>query len=368
MTPPRDTSSSDLTKMLDSLDRERSLPSSLDDEASTAADDVGSRPRSIDGVCTAFVLLRIHQLTLIFYSNTRSPTRSIAWATSKRVLPSCESCSAWLLSQQIVLRLIKLRDLSPEIRNVIYQKSLTRPDGKFFIDSAYSIELCRSQAEPFKPPPSHPDYKQHAAFKFTCNVALLRTSKAVHAEAGAIIYGQKLVFIDLTALQSFLAGLRPSQISLLRHVVLAPNIYHSNRRYDMSLMPSVFALLAGADSLETLDPDITQIFRASPRLSNPMIPSDIRVPDWDALVGRAMAADVYCHLFTYLRRAVAVRGIDKVMEVLVVFERILRHGPVYVVSSWPRSVMGVEWTEERRAVTKKAMGEEIVRLLEKDDN
>lgn len=133
-------------------------------------------------------------------------------------------------------------------------------------------------------------------------------------------------------------------------------------------MPSVFSLLTGADSLETLDPDITRIDLASARLRSPTIRSDISVADWDALVGRAMAVDVYCHLFTYLRRAVVVRGIDKVMEVLVVFGRILLHGPVYVVSHWPRSVMGVEWTEERRAVMKNAMGEEIVRLLKKDNN
>lgn len=203
----------------------------------------------------------------------------------------------------------------------------------------------------------------------TLNVALLRTSKAIHDEAGAIIYGQKLVFSDLVALQSFLAGLRPSQISLLRHVVLDTDHVHY-RTNSRPFMPGVFALLAGADSLESLNPDIKHLGLVSMRLNNTMLPYEtINVIDWDATVARAMAAEVYPFLFTYLRRAVVVRGIGKVVEVLDVFDSIFREGPDCIRTTYqPWNVVGVPWTEERKATMKKAMGEEIKRLLKEDNN
>lgn len=254
---------------------------------------------------------------------------------------------------------------------MIYQKALTRPDGKFFVGTKHSNELWRNLAVLGNTPrPSNSlsdEPEKHGAS--TRNLALLRTSKAIHAEAGAIIYGQELVFTDLVDLQNFLAGLRPLHISLLRHVVLAP--VNSLRRHIMRpLMPSVFSLLAGADSLETLDPDIEVIGHAAIRLENSMIPCDaISTAAWDSVVGRAIAAEVYCHLFTYLRRAVAVRGIDKVLDVLHVFPMIFLHGPDHRrAPCQPRNILGVEWTQDRKAVMKKAMGEEIERLLEKDNN
>lgn len=213
----------------------------------------------------------------------------------------------------------------------------------------------------------------------TRNLALLRTNKTIHAEAGAIVYGQKLVFSDLVALQTFLAGLRPSQISLLRHVVLDTNHqphltpvtghwpYRTNTR---PFMPSVFSLLAGADSLEILDPDIKHLDLASVRLNNAMLPYEtISVTGWDATVARAMAAEVYCLLFTYLRRAVVVRGVGKVVEVLDVFDSIFREGPDCIRTHYqPWNVVGVPWTEERKEAMTKAMGEEIKRLLKEDNN
>lgn len=223
----------------------------------------------------------------------------------------------------------------------------------------------------------------------TRNIALLRTSKAIHAEAGAIIYGQKLVFSDLFALQSFLAGLRPSQIRLLRHVVLDTNYrshaapitdrrqrviapgHHWHYRFNTRpFMPGVFALLAGADSLENLDPDIRHLSLESMRSNNAMLPYEtINVIDWDSMVARTMAAEVYCVLFTYLRRAVVVRGIDKVVEVLDVFDSIFREGPDCIRTTYqPWNVVGVPWTEERKAAMKMAMGEEIKRLLKEDNN
>lgn len=238
---------------------------------------------------------------------------------------------------------------------------------------------------PFEP------LSDHANPRVACtrNIALLRTSKAIHDEAGAIIYGQKLVFSDLVALQSFLAGLRPSQISLLRHVILDTN-YRShgtpvtdhrehvvfttpNWHYSADkrpFMPGVFALLAGADSLETLDPDIRHFDLASVILNSAMLPYEtMNITDWDAKVARAMAAEVYCPLFTYLRRAVVVRGIDKVVEVLDVFDSVFRVGPDCIRTTYqPWNVVGVPWTEERKAAMKKAMGEEIKRLLKEDNN
>lgn len=135
-------------------------------------------------------------------------------------------------------------------------------------------------------------------------------------------------------------------------------------------MPGVFALLAGADSLEKLDPDIKHFDLASVGLNKAMLHyQTIDVTDWDATVARAMAAEVYCVLFTYLRRAVVVRGIGKVLEVLDVFDSVFRDGPDCIRTTYqPWNVVGVPWTEERKAAMKTAMGEEIKRLLKEDNN
>lgn len=259
---------------------------------------------------------------------------------------------------------------------------MTTPDGTFFIGTEDSPKLCRRKAVlhhdrpnarsrwSLSPcPPTDPN--QHAAS--TRNLALLRTSKAVYAEAGAILYGQKLVFTNTVALQSFLVVLRPSQISLLRHVVVGPDHWAriEDRRDVMHyLIPSVFALLAGAHSLETLKPDMRWL---GPRCLTPnkavIRDESLSIAEWDAVVARIMAAEVYRHLFTYLRPAAAARGIEKVLEVLDVFGDDFRIGPFIAFLKGyrqPRHMFGVEWTEERKAALRKAMDEEIERLLKED--
>lgn len=274
-----------------------------------------------------------------------------------------------------------------EIRNIIYEKTLTRPDGKFFIGTEHSTTLCRSRAvlgnklSPFTRLSDDRKYTSSAVFSMfgpvnppatsTRNLSILRTSKAVHAEAGTILYGQKLIFTDLAALQSFLSGLKHSQIRLLRHVEIGEDDFE-RYGYQRAFMPGVFALLAGADDLEKLRVPCINKMRAAPfscRDGLHHTDHTTTVERWDAVVARNLAAEVYCRLFTYLREAVAVRGIDEVMGVLDVFEKVFRDGSDCMrIPFRPRQVVGVEWTEERRVAMRKAMGEEIERLLEADNN
>lgn len=276
-----------------------------------------------------------------------------------------------------------------EIRNIIYEKTLTRPDGRFFIGTEHSTTLCRSRAvlgnklSPFTRLSDDRNYTGIAVFSMfgppkkptaavsTRNLSILRTSKAIHAEAGTILYGQKLIFTDLLALQSFLSGLKQSQIRLLRHVAIGEDDFE-RYGYQRAFMPGVFALLAGADNLETLRvPGIDKMRAAAFNCRDGLHHTDhtTTVERWDAVVARNLAAEVYCRLFTYLREAVAIRGIDEVMEVLDVFEKVFRDGPdCFRIPFRPRQVVGVEWTEDRKVAMKKAMGEEIERLLEADNN
>lgn len=286
---------------------------------------------------------------------------------STSLLPSCELHPPCLVRYQRLLKLITRRNLPREIRNIIYHKVLTKPGGTFYIKSVYSDKLCRSRAilrtENHRPTLS--EYYNHIT-ACTRNLAILRTSKAVHAEAGAILYGQKIIFADHVAMQSFLAGLRPSQISLLRHVEIA---FDGDLYLRQELMPSVFALLAGADNLETLDPDMTRIGYVRLRRNKDLLLDDtLSIAGWDAVVARTMAGRVYCHLYTYLRQAVAVRGIDKVMEVLEVFEEDFRVGLGTIDNQFrPKHLLFVKWTEERKTAMKKVMGEEIERLIKAND-
>lgn len=62
------------------------------------------------------------------------------------------------------------------------------------------------------------------------------------------------------------------------------------------------------------------------------------------------------------------RGINKVMEVLSVFDEVFRMGPERLrISFQLRHPVGSEWTEERKAAMKKAVGEEIERLVKADN-
>lgn len=198
----------------------------------------------------------------------------------------------------------------------------------------------------------------------TRNVALLRASKTVHAEAVGILYGQRLVFEDILGLQTFLTNLHPSRIGLLRDVALAfRNQSHEKTNH---LMPRVFSLLAGADNLVTLCPDITDTKSLSFKLSNSFLHADATtsVADWDLAVARSLAAEVYRQIFTYLRWAVPTLGIDKVMEVLDVFWKVFQFGLCAIrAESMPAHVRKAEWTEEREVALRKAMGQEIERLV-----
>lgn len=280
------------------------------------------------------------------------------------------------------------RTLPREIRNLIYEKTLTRPDGRFFIGTEHSTKLCRSRAvlgnklSPFTRLSDDQSPTGKAVFSMfggqhqppaasTRNLSILRTSKAVHAEAGTILYGQKLIFTDLAALQSFLCGLKQSQIRLLRYVAIGEDDFE-RYGYQRAFMPGVFALLAAADDLETLRvPCISQIRAAPFSCRDGLHHTDhtTTIERWDAVVARNLAVEVYCRLYTYLREAVAIRGIDEVMEVLDVFGKVFRDGHDCMrIPFRPRQVVGAEWTEERKVAMKKAMGEEIERLLEADNN
>lgn len=246
-------------------------------------------------------------------------------------------------------------------------KVLATPDETFYIGSYHCRRLNRSRPvlgtglSPFDRLSNN--MNQFAAS--SRNLALLRASKTVYAEAGQILYGQRLAFTDLSALQDFLLALKPAQLSLLRHVGL-PDV-----GYTTKLMPSVFSLLAGAHSLETLIPGIENTWTAPVTLdiSPHRVDDTISTPEWDALVGRHMAGEVYCRLFPYLRQAVPARGINKVMEVLSVYEEVFMMGSDrYVVPPQIYRPVGSKWTKERMAAMKKVMGEEIERLVKADNN
>lgn len=206
----------------------------------------------------------------------------------------------------------------------------------------------------------------------TRNLAILRTSKKIYGEAGEILYGEPLVFTEMVALQSFLTGLSQEKISLLRHVGIDNDVFGI---YDgqQDLMPSVFALLNGADNLESLRipaiVPIKAIFRTCVDGNHDITDDTISVACFDSVIARNLAAEVYSRIYTYLQVAVPARGIDKIMEVLQAFEDIFQFGHSHVgMASRPAHVADAEWTEERKGAMKKVMGQEIERLLEANKN
>lgn len=89
---PRDTTLSDLAKAVRGSDRKRDQSSYLEDEVSTAADDIGGRPGSIYKVRTTLNLRRIHELISSCYRVTAfTSRRQDDVATSMSHSSSCES-------------------------------------------------------------------------------------------------------------------------------------------------------------------------------------------------------------------------------------------------------------------------------------
>lgn len=108
-------------------------------------------------------------------------------------------------------KVFRFLELPAELRNAIYELTLTMPEGSFLANKtkhsrnvvrlAFTRPVTRAVPRSQLPGP---------------NTALLRTSKMVQAEGMGYLYGQHLSFADHHALNDFLAIVGPKNVKGLR--------------------------------------------------------------------------------------------------------------------------------------------------------
>lgn len=261
---------------------------------------------------------------------------------------------------------------------------------------------------PPRRPPPHPVNKGRSV-----NTRLLQTCKQVYHEGASILYGQRFKFSSLGALQFFLIRLDQRTISHLRDIEL-PTISEPT-----IFAPLVLSLLAPAINIKALRaPDVDSV---TPKIGDETIgpvswSPTMSVEDWDMLIARNMAKEVYSQMFPFLEafllRSASRRAdhnkpgtptaVAQLLGVLRVFEGALENGPLlpppvrnnhiwggYLWARTRRQTMGgwldrrefcvrfggsnvpaprkdmqeVPWTAERGRAMREEMGEEILRLV-----
>ncbi|KAK7732516.1 hypothetical protein SLS53_008401 [Cytospora paraplurivora] len=277
-----------------------------------------------------------------------------------------------------------LMELPGELRNKVYEHLLCLPDNEIYIGDQWSKEASRKQAiygckkyawytsGDF----SLTTYRQHLRTTVT-NFGILRTCKAVHAEAMGILYGQKFRFGDIDAMQTFLLRLSPATIARLRHVDCFRFIVQTAWKYA----PAIFSLLRPATGLEYLRIEGISKFRGhfDDKVGTEPHGHNMSVQGWDILVARNMAREVYTHMYPYMQVAVREKGAAGIMKILHVFGKALDEGPTrgnYGTDALRYSeaqlrapsnrIYTAPWTPARASAMRAAMGEELARLAARD--
>lgn len=243
------------------------------------------------------------------------------------------------------------------------------------------------------------------------SVSFLRLGRQVHAEGSPVLYRKKFKFRSATTLQSFLAQLRPATVGHLRHIELTGDQL-SWRRH--TFLPAIFALLAPAVRLNFLRVSGIEFFPYGPRqppwessdtLDKILGPSlftntTVTLEDWDVLIATNMARAVYTTMFPFLQSYLRheerkmneeTEPVEQLLGVLHVFESALRGGPrpfqdqlqlpsvhrqlpnyhithyvqfgKTVIPAPNQAAAKAKWTPQRRSAMWKAMGAEIVRMV-----
>ncbi|KAJ4390088.1 hypothetical protein N0V93_007561 [Gnomoniopsis smithogilvyi] len=279
-----------------------------------------------------------------------------------------------------------------EIRNLIYEECLDQKGGSYCIGKI-KLRLGRMQAAANGLVWHGGQNLKKIRVQRSINIGLLQTNKAIHTEAAPLLYRHPFKFLAVHTLQLFLLRLKPATISHLQHIDLEYQTVATVGRY----LPVALALLSPAANIRFLRVPSIEGFPHGPtgfdrRLGPVPWGVDMTVADWDTLVGRNMAKEVYTYMFPFLAKFLrnperkedqaGSSRVSQLLSTIRVFEEALLDGPQATGCSGlhmncikmgrghvirPSSaIVNAPWTPARREAMREAMGQEIQRLVEVD--
>lgn len=266
--------------------------------------------------------------------------------------------------------------LPGEIRNQIYKYVVTNPGNVVFIESQ-SLTSTRSRRFLTEGVDRRNWPVLHVRSKFR-NLRLLRVCKTIYQETADFVYKQHFKLQRLVTLQTFLLLVRPATLARLRHVEIDIG------DPEWHLLPMVSTQLIHLCNLTTLK--ITGLnYNTSHRdldrylqlTGRPISGWEATTDSLDRLNGIKLARDTYPCMFPLYKMVVRDNDIGRLVQVLEFSENLPGHwsnGFTWCSSwGWPAGLAALfgkvsttKMTDERRLKTKKAMGEEIIRLVEED--
>ncbi|KAK8091700.1 hypothetical protein PG997_002061 [Apiospora hydei] len=148
------------------------------------------------------------------------------------------------------------QSLPAELRNIIYSMVLTDSRGAVYLEAkGKSHRRIAKHCSPFSTyhswctqaadGPTADQWDRNGDYRLT--PALLATSRAVHAEAAPLLYGQRFVAQDGFALAAFLMQLSPSRVALLRRVAIRD--WADTRSHTSTNLPAAALLRDAAPGL-----------------------------------------------------------------------------------------------------------------------
>lgn len=189
---------------------------------------------------------------------------------------------------------------------MVYKQALVDPDvitlkADVIVNTVYD-HLAR-----IKPRDDNP-YRIYDAepSKFSLCTNLLATSKQVHDEAFLFFYHQPFAFVNSEAVHIFLADMRPTTIGLLKDITILQ--IRSRGANNNALLLS----LCHSTGLTTL------------RFADRITASDAHLRQKEKAIGFKIASKFYHDAAYFIRRFVAVRGVDDLLGVFKFNEQDLR--------------------------------------------
>lgn len=202
---------------------------------------------------------------------------------------------------------------------------------------------------------------KHYSFR---NLKLMRTCQAVYMEAARVLWGQQFAFHSLVHLQSFL--LTDGRFDLVRNI----KIWSVDNCIGVNWIPIVCAVLADkVRNLECLDVDMLFIHRNRAGKGAKLREGPFRNDEEVRQSGVNLGFDIYSCMHPWVTQVVRDKGIDELMDILRIHTEIDRGDKSEAVRKHNARVHhefrgAGPLTPTQRAIVKKAVAEEIVRLVD----
>ncbi|KAH8908274.1 hypothetical protein BR93DRAFT_612209 [Coniochaeta sp. PMI_546] len=265
-------------------------------------------------------------------------------------------------------KIFPFMSLPPELRNKIYELTLTDPNGIHIrsVKGWYRPQASHCSPQNCLPSPGYarfsnqqwlrPDGSKSGPtpsgvpidYKPTLVPALLVASKSINAEAASMFWGQPFYVADMTAMHTFLVRMRPASMALMRNITIIS--WCASRTHKTMNLPT-FSLLRGALNLERLnifDTIVHHPYRIS------------RGPDGDADRAKQVARKVWRDCFPWLEVMFDAGGVEALEKIFKLAEDNYKPSDQHFAPQTTSS----RWTEARRTNCEQIMFEEIKRLIE----